>query len=636
MILLKIALPAVFSLFIGGAYGTVFRKRFGHSLMLSYCLQILLLLVSGMLFRSLLIGIGIGCLLALIGWGYGFCKDGKKALDVLRPSMDNLAVPAFVILAVLIFGMNYGKQFFEGDEFSHWGRFLKESCRLNQLYVMSSAQMAHKDYVPAVTLFEYLWCKLSLAYSEANAYRGMQMLLVGVVLAVAEKVQTVGKHVIRLVQYVGAVLVLMGIPLLFSAFRFYHSIYEDAIFGILLFYGLWIALQDQESVRYRSFSLSLALSVVVMCKMTAAPFVILIWLLYIWNEQRMQRWFVVNWRWQVIPLMVSVGLWGIYNQFVKLFMDVSGMQSYGGLTTKLLMGVILHNGSVAWQNDVEISYWKAIFSQGLVGGAPFAFVAVVTIAVLVLISRREELRVETGETTDARERIAFMGKRTYHQMVIWLVVSTVAYVLMMCILYDTSFSEYEARQLASYDRYMSSWLIMMTYVTAATLLTMLQMEKQASTLPMTIIALLSFIVVSDNRWQLLSGIEHTELDIARYEGECNLIDSMVAENESVLIIERGSNGLMTTKVGYYCLPREIAFSSPGPAVYDGDIWSTDMTPDELTEMISSYDYVYFIYIDDGFVQKYHEVLPEIDANTEGKLYRVDCQDGNLNLRRVNS
>lgn len=651
MILLKIALPAIYSLFIGGAYGAVFRKRFGHSLMQAYCLQILLLLISGMLFRNLLIGVALGCLLAAAGWAYGFYRDKKKALDVLRPSMENLAVPAFLILVLVIFVMNYGKQYIEGDEFSHWGRFLKESCRINQLYVMSPAQMAHKDYVPAVTLFEYLWCKLSLAYSEANAYRGIQMLLAAVVLAVAEKVQTVGKNTQRLVQYGGAVLTLMGIPLLFSAFRFYHSIYEDAIFGILIFYSVWIVLQDQESVRYRSFSLSLALTVLMMCKMTAVPFAVLIWIFYIWNERRRNRWFSANWKWQLLPFVVSGGLWGIYNWFVKLYVEVGGMQSYGGLTAKLLIGVILHNGTVTWQNDVETSYWKAIVSQGLVGGAPFAFVAAMTIAVLILVYRRTVFFADECRTCNEKGRLnnkgvrsinadtgaecAFlMGRETYRQMLIWLVLSTAAYVLMMCILYDTSFTEYEARQLASYDRYMSSWLIMMVYLTAAILLTVWQ-RRQNSALSLSIIALLSFVVVSDNRWQLLSGIQHTELDIARYEGECNLINSAVAEDESVLIIERGSNGLMTTKVGYYCLPRVISFLSPGPAVYDGDIWSTDMTPDELKEQMVSYDYVYFIYVDSAFADKYHEILPEIDTGTEGILYRVYDQAGNLELEQVN-
>lgn len=623
VMLLKIAIPTVYSMFIGGAYGAAFRRKFGHSLMLAYCMQILLLLVSGMMLHNLLIGIGLGCALAAIGWGIGIRRSGKNAFDSLKISVDNLAVPAFLALALLIFIMNYGKQYFEADEFSHWGRFLKECYRLNQLYVTSPASMAHKDYVPAVTLFEYLWCRLSLAYSEANAYRGIQMLLAAVVLAVAERIPLRGRQVARIIQYAVSVVILMGIPLLFSAFRFYHTIYEDAIFGILMFYGLWIALQDSESMRYRSVSLSLALSVLMMSKMTAVPFVVLIWLFYIWNEQKLGRRFAAEWRWQMLPILLPCGIWLSYNWLVKQYVDLSGTQSYGGFTSKLILGVILHNGYVPWQEDVEHSYWKAILTQGLVGGASFVFVAAAVIAVLFLVYR--EIAVQ--------ERVSFLKETTYRGILVWLALSTTAYVLMMCILYDTSFSEYEARQLASYDRYMSSWLIMMVYLMAAFLLT--ELPKQNAALSLSMITLLSFLAVADNRWQLLSGIEHTELEIERYEGESRLINSVVAENESVLIVERGSNGLMASKLGYYCLPCVIGFTSPGPAVYDGDIWSTDMTLAELQTLIASYDYVYFIHVDQAFVEKYHEILPGIDTDTEGMLYRVDTESG-LRLELINS
>ena len=103
----------------------------------------------------------------------------------------------------------------------------------------------------------------------------------------------------------------------------------------------------------------------------------------------------------------------------------------------------------------------------------------------------------------------------------------------------------------------------------------------------------------------------------------------------MLIIERGSNGIMTAKLGYYCLTREIDFSSPGPAVYDGDIWSTDMTPDELQMLIRSHDYVYFIHVDQAFVQEYHEILPEIGTDTEGALYRVRRDGSRIVLIKEN-
>lgn len=92
----------------------------------AYCMQILLLLGSGMLFHNLLTGIILACLLAIIGWGIGFRRDGGRTLLILRPSVENLAVPAFLVLTLIVFAMNYGKHYYEWDEFSHWGRFLKE------------------------------------------------------------------------------------------------------------------------------------------------------------------------------------------------------------------------------------------------------------------------------------------------------------------------------------------------------------------------------------------------------------------------------------------------------------------------------------------------------------------------------
>ena len=48
----------------------------------------------------------LACLLAIIGWGIGFRRDGRRALLILKPSADNLAVPAFLALTLIVFAMN--------------------------------------------------------------------------------------------------------------------------------------------------------------------------------------------------------------------------------------------------------------------------------------------------------------------------------------------------------------------------------------------------------------------------------------------------------------------------------------------------------------------------------------------------
>lgn len=611
----KIIVPIIYSLFIGGAYGSVTKRRFGHSLMLTYCIQVILLLVSGMVFKNLIVGIIGGVFFSILGYVYGIWRDRSGFGLKLRELVWDRSVVVFVMLALIVFVMNYGKHYFKWDEFSHWGRFLKECYRTNQLYVMSPASMAHKDYVPAVTLFEYLWCKLSFAYSEANGYRGIQMLLVAIAIGVADEIKTEGKRAYQNLIYVVSVVVLMGLPLLFSTFIFYHSIYQDAIFGILIFYSVWIALHDGESVQYRSLSLMLSLFILIMCKMTAVPFVFLIWCFYLWNEQKIGRYFRKYYVWQLLPAVIPFGMWMIYNWFVSLYMSTEGTQSYSGFTLLGALKVLLHDGSVPYQSDVELSFWKAVFTKSVLGGASYAFVVGVLL-LLCIVSR------QFSYDGDA----PYLNHVTGKELFVWSIGATAAYTLMMCFLYDTAFSEYEARGLASFDRYMCTWLIALVYLAVSLMLVRYAGVSiiQQSALLIT----LSVVVISDNRELMISGFSGTDQEDKQCFGRSEFINSVVDEDKSILILDRGSDGNSATKVGYYCLPRKIDFSSPGPAAYDGDEWSTHMTSDELLEFVDAYDYVYVFHVDDDFVSLYGNVLPEIDEKTENVLFKVN-QDGSL-------
>ncbi len=611
----KVIIPIVYSLFIGVGYGSAFQRKFGHSLMPADCIQIILLLMSGMLFKNLLVGILLGFVLALAGYCYAFRRDGRVFVHKIGKAFTDRSVMTFIILALAVFVINYGKHYIEWDEFTHWGRFLEECCRTNQLYVMSPASMAHKDYVPAVTLFEYLWCKLSLAYSESNGYRGIQMLLVAVVLFVTDEVRVAGNRIYCVIIYLLSTISLMGIPLVFAAFRFYHSIYQDAIFGILIFYAIWIAIHDGYSEKYRYWILTLALTVLIMSKMTALPFALLVWLFCVWNEEESGKNSRGRWGLQLLPAVIPVVIWWLFNQFVTQYISTSGTQSYSGFNFETIWKVLLHDGSVSWQADVENSFIQAIFTQGLVGSASFVVIACILVLMIAICCG------SGGGDFD----LPYQRVKTIRKLLVWTIASTAAYALMMCFLYDTAFSEYEARQLASFDRYMSSWLIAIVYLAAAIWIVRYAGQKEMQ--QGTIVIALAFFAVIGNCSQLLSGLTGEEPD-RLYEGEANRINEAVAEDESVLIIDRGSNGWKTAVVGYYCLPIRVDFLSPGPSEHDGDEWSTEMSLEELDAIIRSYDYVYFFHVDDVFAERYGELVPGITADTGEILYRVES-DGRL-------
>ena len=297
------------------------------------------------------------------------------------------------------------------------------------------------------------------------------------------------------------------------------------------------------------------------------------------------------------------------------YINTSSTQSYSGFNVTTILRVLLHDGSVSWQVDVEKSFIKAIFTQGMIGNASFvviAFISILMVGICVGNNSKE---------TD----LPYREKKTGRQLLAWMIVSTVAYALMMCFLYDTAFSEYEARQLASFDRYMSSWLIAIVYLSAAIWIVRYAGQKQVQ--QGVIVTILAFISVTGNYKQLLSGLTGEEAE-QLYEGESNLINEVVREDESVLIIDRGSNGWKTTVIGYYCLPIQVDFLSPGPSEHDGDEWSTDMSLEELETTIQSYNYVYFFNIDDAFIDRYGGLAPELTIDTGEFLYSVES-DGRL-------
>ena len=182
MILISALVPLLYVCFINGAYAIFFRKRYAESLAPVFFVSIILMLFSGMLLGSITLGILISVILALAVYVTEIIS--AKAIGPLFEKVKSFSSEGLLVIAVYLFiyVINYGKHYHSPDEFTHWGVFLRETFRLDALYVTSPIGIVHKDYVPAITLFEALWCKLSFRLTEANAYRGIQMLQVSMLL----------------------------------------------------------------------------------------------------------------------------------------------------------------------------------------------------------------------------------------------------------------------------------------------------------------------------------------------------------------------------------------------------------------------------------------------------------------------
>ena len=226
-----LAIPFVYLMYTVSIYGVIFKKKIDHVLAISFFVQILIMLITSIVFKSLTAGIFLYALGIAIAYAIAVFRYGIKHFISFFTSSDFGESSIFILVVYLfIYITNYGSFFSDWDEFSHWGIFAKEMYRLDMLYCTSPVTMAHQDYVPAISIFETLWCKLSFRYSDANAYRGIQMLqasmLLPMISSFSNRKSNTGLN--RIVEYCVGIIMVFGGLLFFG--RIYHTVYQDLIY----------------------------------------------------------------------------------------------------------------------------------------------------------------------------------------------------------------------------------------------------------------------------------------------------------------------------------------------------------------------------------------------------------------------
>ena len=69
-------------------------------------------------------------------------------------------------------------------------------------------------------------------------------------------------------------------------------------------------------------------------------------------------------------------------------------------------------------------------------------------------------------------------------------------------------------------------------------------------------------------------------------------------------------------------------------MYDGDIWSEDLTVEEFIEDLEGFDYIYFSEVDDVFTQKYSEAFEDPTLVANGVIYKIVEIDSKVHLEQI--
>ena len=629
-------------LFIIGATGTAltfFKYRFEQILPLTLMASALTLYLSG-LFGSLLPGLWIVIVWACL-FPVGLLVTFLKDRDLFRRLLSRFLTPGFCIfllLYLIVFILDYRRGLGWWDEYSHWAPMAKETFRLNAFFCSpGSALTFHMDYPPVVTLFEYLWCKLCGGYDVTFLYRSLHVLcfsLFGPVLGWLEWPDGVerkkwGRIMAQLALTATVIFVSCGIVPMEC--DFYTSIYNDAFLGLLLAFCFSCILFWPSGSVYQVVSLCVALTFMTLTKQIAAYFVALcacLFLVQLLVERHKAGAALPKERGSLLRSLLSVFLitaipvaFFLSWQYILRVNGISSGMETAQIQWSQLPGILLDRSGELFQRLTVINFKAAFFSRAL-GTHPvdlsffqvlFLFLGVFTL--FIWHSKRKD-------TGLAPERLS--------GFTVIAILGGVGYAFVLLITYIYHFGAYEAPRLASYERYIGSYILALTTLTVMLILRLFarwqkSAVKNATALMLLVLCGLMVCMPPAKCASLSPSLQAYPLS-RDYVEDYTAILNKTEEDASILLVTQGDSGLVGHIIRYETLPRTIDSISLGLPKYDGDVWTENLSPDAFTSVLERYDYLYLYHVDDTFTQRYISIFQTKDAIQEKSLYAI-IKDG---------
>ncbi len=353
----------------------------------------------------------------------------------------------FVLLVVYLYLLFRLKGFWHCDEFAHWGPMVRESFNNDTFYSLSDAIFRHKDYPPLYPLIETLFCLFGGTFKESYCFFGLAVFSFSLFLPLFSEFTFKDwfKSFIVLVGIIFVGLCISNTETMSDYAHFYNSVYVDWSLALFCAFGLFFVYKIKEWTMFEFVAMSLIGTAFLLMKQMGIFFYGLI-VVY-----ALLKLFFVDKRYDlkliikgiiflaVIPLL----FYGSWKLFIGI-KEISGQFSVGSIKLGELVSILRGRAGEEWQREAFRNYRQAIFFRTLISHPfkmpYFVYLFIVSIALFFVCGKN-------------RNSIMFSGTYLFFGL---------SYAGIMGLLYVFSFGSEEGPGLASFDRYMQSFLFIGT------------------------------------------------------------------------------------------------------------------------------------------------------------------------------
>lgn len=626
-------LPVILLCLCNGTLVVLSGKKFGKCIPVSMISVVLILYISQFIFHTF----NVGYVLIII-WACAFAillVMNKRNLPGggIKSNYFSFGFYTYICAACIFFVLDFHRSFAMWDEFSHWGMMSKELLRLDNWYsIPESRLLIHWDYPPFGSIFEMFWCKLSgNGYNEMGVYIATHMMAIGIMIPPLvdscdrQELSNKKDGSIK-AKYITQAFLLIVIFIVaiksFDATNRFTSIYKDPLLAFLFAYAmLLITSGDAIKSKFDYIGLVLVCTALLLTKQMGITFVLVIWLYFavraIRNTCGKARVFFLI---KTLPALVIVPLLVLrsWKNYVKS-LGIFGQFELSKISIEEIIGIINDPYGETLTRQTFNSYIHALFEKDVASiFMPLTYVAGL---VLVLFSIWLIWRfIKKEEVWNVEEAI---------ELGIVFTCGTAGYALVMAVLYLFCFAEGEMRILASFERYLSSWLLGEVLVVCMVLYRNMRKNNMINIKYLCIGFVACMLLTKTSNLSIfIPGVLDGKPNKASRE-VANYLEEKINDNGSIFILANDTVGAQYF-INFYADNVNIVLCYT-------DFLNADFQNEEIKanaiEKIFGNDYLYVKNISESF-NNGMSYLNNGNLFVEGTLYSIIHENGTISIKEI--
>ena len=590
------------------------NKTFGKCLPLTMMIQAFILYLSQMIFKTFNIGFYIAIIYALISVIY--IIKNRKSKTILKKIHNNFITNSFYffIIVLIFFSIfDFNRVYTHWDEFSHWGEMLKEMIRTDKFYSSSlSVLQVHKDYPPIIQLFELFIIKLFGSYKECYAIFALHLLELSLFTFLIDDSIKLDKKNLIIGTFFTILLIFLSI-ILFDLHGIVNSIYIDYFLAFLVAYILiTIFLSKDKTSIFTLLNIGISSSFLLLTKQIGislyAMIIFFFFICLIMDNKKIKISkgnIIILLKIVFLIIVIPILLLLCWNNYIKR-LNIDSQFNVSDIKISELYNIYKGNSGTEEQRTTAINFINALKDYNLtVSYIKLSyFQAIILGLFLIYLLAKKSKKV-------------FDSKRI-NLLIITLALGSLGYAFVMFTTYVFCFNGVEALELYSFDRYMSTYIliVVLSYIM---LLTYLCYKKNVVKYIIYSTIILSLIVPTSKFYNLIPKLNKNSKNI--YEENAEIIRKNVKGNKKVFILAQSTSGDYQFFIKYYANPIVTNLNN-----YN---WPNDNTKEyykSIKKDIIKYDYIYIANVNDNFNTNYKFVFNNDVQN--GQLYKIDKESDN--------